>query len=65
MTAADFRQALRELGISQAWLADKLRVAPSTVNHWATGKVRVQPWVAFVIELLRERHDIADRLRSE
>lgn len=65
MTPAEFRAALRDIGISQAWLAGKLQLATSTVSHWATGKVPVQPWVPFVLDLLRERREIANRLRPQ
>lgn len=65
MTAADFRQALRDLNIRQRWLAAQLGVALSTVSHWATGKAPVAPYVPFVLALLRERTEIAARLSNK
>jgi len=58
MTAAEFRAALRELGLKQATLAANLSVAKSTVNHWATGASPVAPYVPYVLRLLRERRQI-------
>lgn len=64
MTPGEFRAALKALGISQKWLAGRLGVPAPTVNRWATGKHPVAPYVPFVLELLRERREIADKLRA-
>lgn len=60
MTAEEFRGALKMLGIRQRWLAERLGVAVSTVNRWATGDLPVATYVPFVVELLRERHHGGD-----
>lgn len=62
MTAPEFRAALKSLGLRQRWLAERLGVNKTTVNRWATGELPVAPYVPFVLELLRERREIADRL---
>ena len=64
MTAPEFRAALKSLGLRQSWLAERLGVPATTVNRWATGKHPVAPYVPFVLELLRERREIAEKLRS-
>jgi transcriptional regulator with XRE-family HTH domain len=52
MTSADFRAALKSLGLSQLELAERLGVDPSTVNRWAVGRVAVPQYAGYVIELL-------------
>jgi DNA-binding transcriptional regulator YdaS (Cro superfamily) len=64
MTPAEFRAALKTLGLRQSWLAERLGVSVSTVNRWATGAVPVAPYVPFVMELLRDRQ-IAALLREQ
>lgn len=61
MTNDEFRTALDDLKINQAWLAARLGVAKSTVSRWTRGVIPVAPYAAFVIDLLRERKEIADR----
>jgi DNA-binding transcriptional regulator YiaG len=65
LTAEEFSATLKELGIRQKWLAERLGVAISTVNRWATGALPVAPYVRFVLELLRERSEIRDQLSGE
>ncbi len=60
MTAAEFRAALKALALRQAALADRLDVALSTVSRWATGDAPVPGYVAYVLQLLAERNEIAD-----
>jgi DNA-binding transcriptional regulator YdaS (Cro superfamily) len=55
MSAAEFRAALKTLGLRQSWLAERLGVSVSTVNRWATGALPVAPYMPFVLELLRDR----------
>ncbi len=52
MTPTEFRSALRTLGVSQRWLADKLGVDFRTVNRWANGKLPVPQYAQFPLELL-------------
>ena len=62
MSAQEFTAALARLGLRQGRLADDLGVARSTVSHWATGKAPVAPWVPYLLRLLAERQEIAERL---
>jgi DNA-binding transcriptional regulator YiaG len=64
MSAADFRSQLRELGLSQAWLARKLGKAPHTVGKWAGGELRVPEYVAFTLELLNTIRRTEENLRQ-
>ena len=41
MTPDEFRAALKALGLRQKWLAERLGVATTTVNRWATGELPV------------------------
>jgi DNA-binding transcriptional regulator YiaG len=59
MTAAEFRDALRDLDLSQRSLARDLGTATSTVNRWAVGTAPIPPYVPYVLRLLRERREIA------
>ncbi len=52
MPAAEFRARLKELGWSQARLADKLEKAPHTIGKWANGELHVPGYMRFVFELL-------------
>lgn len=56
MTNLEFRATLKALGLRQIWLAQRLGVAPQTVNRWAKGLLPVPPYIPFVLHLLRERH---------
>jgi len=62
MTPTEFRAALKSLSLSQRSLAERLGVEPATVNRWATGKVPVPQYAAYVLELLAERREIAAKL---
>ena len=62
MTPAELRTALKSLNLSQRSLAERLGVEPATVNRWATGKVPVPQYAAYVLELLAERREIAAKL---
>jgi transcriptional regulator with XRE-family HTH domain len=59
MTNLEFRSTLKSLGIRQRWLAERLGMAPQTINRWATGELPVPPYVPFVLELLREQQRAA------
>jgi transcriptional regulator with XRE-family HTH domain len=65
MTASEFRSALKELGITQFWLAIQLGVAISTVNRWATGEVPVSPYVPFVLKLLSQLRTRDQEIREK
>jgi len=55
MTPAEFRDALKTLGMSQRFFALKSGTAISTVNRWAQGTQPIPGWVNWVIDLLKER----------
>lgn len=55
MTPADFRAALKALGITQRWFAERLGVGHVTVCRWASGNLAVPKYAEYVVELLRER----------
>jgi len=57
MSGAEFSVRLRDLGVSNAWLARKLGKAPHTVGKWAHGELRVPEYVAFVLDLLLSIRD--------
>jgi DNA-binding transcriptional regulator YiaG len=41
MTPSQFKDALRELGISQRQFAREIEVDVTTVNRWANGKAEI------------------------
>jgi uncharacterized protein YfdQ (DUF2303 family) len=51
MTAIEFRDALKTLGMSQRFFALNSRSAISTVNRWAQGTQPIPGWVDWVIAL--------------
>lgn len=53
MDATEFRSALKDLGLRQNWLAERLGVHWTTVSRWANGELAVPPYASFVLELLR------------
>jgi transcriptional regulator with XRE-family HTH domain len=55
MTPADFRAALKTIGMRQNQLAEELGVAPITVNRWATGKAEIPKYAELCLKLLLER----------
>lgn len=57
MTAAEFRAALKRLGLTQLALAglERLGVHKATVNAWATGKVPVPRYASAYLELCETR----------
>ena len=52
MTPTEFRAALKELGVTQRWLATRLGVDRMTVSSWATGRYSVPPYVPYLLWLL-------------
>jgi transcriptional regulator with XRE-family HTH domain len=58
MTQAEFRSALKSLGLSQRSLAERLGVEASTVNRWALGKAPVPKYAVYVLSLLAERQEL-------
>lgn len=54
MTPAEFRAALKALGMSQRRLAQVWGVDPVTVNRYATGKLPIPPIAAFALRLMLE-----------
>ena len=55
MTPAEFREALKTLGMSQRFFAANSRTAISTVNRWAQGTQPIPGWVEWIIDLLKKR----------
>jgi transcriptional regulator with XRE-family HTH domain len=50
MTPQEFRDTIRELGLSQRALARHLGLNKSTVNRWATGETPVPQYAVAWIE---------------
>jgi DNA-binding transcriptional regulator YiaG len=56
MSPQQFRQALRQLGMSQVQAAKRLGVNPRTVRRWVAGDSRIPESVSLVLQLWgRER----------
>ena len=55
MTPDALRQALADLGYTQAAFADYIGVHRLTVQHWLIDRYPVPRYVDVIIELLRER----------
>lgn len=53
MTGPELKDALRELGISQKWLAHMLGVAVPTMWRWCQGEWPIPEYLVFTIRLLR------------
>ena len=75
MTGLEFRQALRDLGWSQAEFAARTNIGPTAVNRWIRNYVPVPGWAAAHVRLLlaadqfhrehvapRKRHKTADQV---
>jgi len=56
MTATEFRDALKTLGMTQRFFSLKSGVAISTTNRWARGTQPIPAWVCWVIELLGSKN---------
>jgi hypothetical protein len=52
MTAKQFRDELKTLGVRRQWLADRLGVHWVTVGKWASGTLAVPAYASFALELL-------------
>ena len=52
MTNTEFRVAMKSLGVSQNWLAERLGVHWVTVSRWANGALEVPPYASFTLDLL-------------
>lgn len=55
MTPQQFRALLKRLGLTQIDAATFLRVRPTTVNRWATGKRKVPGPVVAALECLQDK----------
>lgn len=64
MPPAAFRATLRELGLSRAWLADKLGKNAHTVGKWASGESPVPQYAAFVLDLLASIREAEKKLHD-
>ena len=53
MEALEFRIMLRQLGVRQRHLAERLGISANTVNRWANGGLVVPRYVVAYLELLR------------
>ena len=54
MTAAEFRAALKALGLSQRSFAERLGVTATATNNWAMGHRPVPRWASYALELLAQ-----------
>jgi DNA-binding transcriptional regulator YdaS (Cro superfamily) len=52
MTAPEFRALLRSVGLTQRALAQRLGVAPSTVNYWCMGRCPVPRYAVAYLEMV-------------
>lgn len=65
MTPAQFRQALKRLGLSQSEAARRLYVAIPTVQRWVSGKRRIPgPVIACLESWERERRALESLKRD-
>lgn len=64
MTPEEFRAALKDLGMSQIFLALNAKMSPTTVNRWATGLQPIPGWVPWVFRLLEESRTNRARLAA-
>jgi len=62
VTPTEFRAVLRGLGLSQRAFASRLGLDAHTVNRWAQGSVPVPRYAIYVLELLSERRELAEKL---
>jgi DNA-binding transcriptional regulator YiaG len=58
MTAQEFRDELKECGLSQTDFAHRLDIAVSTVNRWASGELPVPGYAQAYLRLLRRNRDV-------
>jgi DNA-binding transcriptional regulator YiaG len=54
MTPAEFRDTIRELGLSQRALARHLGLNKSTVTRWANGKAPVPQYAVAYLKVARD-----------
>ena len=64
MTAVEFRAAMRNLGITQRALAERLGLAISTVNRWAMGQAEVPQYAVAYLESRAENLRLARALSA-
>lgn len=62
MEGQDFREALADLRMSQRAFSAKSKMAVSSVNRWVKGSQPIPGWVPWLLDMLRERREIADKL---
>lgn len=62
MTGPDFRATLAALGMSQTRFAERYRLDTGTVNRWCNGRQPIPGWAVAILDDLRERREIAERL---
>jgi DNA-binding transcriptional regulator YiaG len=63
MTGAEFAEALDAIGMSHTDFATRAGWQLATVQRWTIDKI-VPPYVAWLVELLVERHELLERLRK-
>jgi transcriptional regulator with XRE-family HTH domain len=59
MTPAEFRLTLKDLGISQRDLTERLGLAASTVNRWAMGQASVPQYAAAYLSAIADCQRLA------
>lgn len=53
MDGPNLKAALKDIGVTQRWLADQLGLAYSTVSDWARGDTPVPQYAIAYLDLLR------------
>lgn len=62
----NLRKARKQIGYSQAELADRMGVTPNTVSRWETGRMLMSgPAVKLVELMLKLRHLINDNEQQD
>jgi transcriptional regulator with XRE-family HTH domain len=61
MTGEQFRLALAQLGMTERAFAARAGIHPTTLSRQITAN-RIPGWAAWLVQLLTERREIAERL---
>lgn len=64
MQPSDFKQRLRDLGLTQEEFGALVFSPVRTVNYWATASVRVPGPVEAVVRLLERRPELVEVMRE-
>lgn len=58
MTNDEFRARLKELGLTQTELRERLGLNKSTTSRYAKGQLSVPQWLAVYLETEKKLHDL-------